>query len=235
MKLRHLFLSLSLLATGWGQSSEWTSSDGRTATMTLISVSKTGDKLTGTFKLNNGTVTTLSEDKLAETEKERLQAKLDEEVAETEKALIPVIEDTITPAIEKDLIVFDGRKMKRLSDFTPPTKYYLFYETASWCGPCQKFTPQLVEFYNEFKKSHGDQFELILLTSDNSKDAQEKYSESKKMEWPQMDYKDTKRFKKKFGVSSNGIPSLTLTDLSGKKISTGNAYGMLSKVKAQLK
>jgi len=235
MKFTAILLPLFSLSIAFSQSSQWTSSDGRNAVMNLLSVSEDGGKLSGKFKMSNGTVVTLSEDKLAKNEKTRLQEKFEEQKTKPEEVMAASKEDLIAPALEKNLLVFDGKRIKRLSDFTPPSKYYLFYETASWCPPCQKFTPDLVKFYDKYKKTHGDQFEIILLTSDKSEDAQEEYAKNKKMEWPQLDYKDTQRFEEKFGISSSGIPALTLTDVTGKIISKGNAFGMLSKVEKELK
>ncbi|CAA0818255.1 Probable nucleoredoxin 1 [Striga hermonthica] len=38
------------------------------------------------------------------------------------------------------------------------------YFSASWCGPCQRFTPNLVEAYNELKQV--DKFEVIFIFAD---------------------------------------------------------------------
>lgn len=39
-----------------------------------------------------------------------------------------------------------GSRLKRCEDATHPEKYYVFYYTASWCPPCQRFTPELVKW-----------------------------------------------------------------------------------------
>ncbi|MEM1222432.1 MAG: thioredoxin-like domain-containing protein, partial [Verrucomicrobiota bacterium] len=44
--------------------------------------------------------------------------------------------------------------------------YVLVYYSASWCPPCRKFTPGLVNFYK--KKKQGNNFELIFVSSDRS-------------------------------------------------------------------
>lgn len=114
-----------------------------------------------------------------------------------------------------DLVRLDGERLKRCKDATRPEKYYLFYYTASWCGPCQRYTPQLVEWYN---KNKNNNFELVLITSDRSEDAMEGYAASKKMPWPQLEFKEAKDFKKRFNHGVRGIPSLIVCELDGKNL-----------------
>lgn len=114
-----------------------------------------------------------------------------------------------------DLVRLKGKRLKRCKDATRPEKYYLFYYTASWCGPCQRYTPQLVEWYN---KNKNDNFELVLITSDRSEDAMEGYAASKKMPWPQLDIKKTQDFKERFDHGVRGIPSLIVCELDGKNL-----------------
>jgi len=222
MKFTTILLSLFSISIAFSQPSQWTSSDGRNAVMTLLSVSEDGDQLSGKFKMSNGTVVTLSEDKLAEVEKARLEEKLKGQKTKPQEDDTPAVEDAVDdvifPAL-KDKVIVGGRKeMVAMTDFKAPEKYYLFYSTASWCGPCQSFTPDLVKFYKKYKRSHEELFEIVLLSSDKNEEGQVKYTDDKKMEWPQLSPKDSSSFKGKFRIPGGGIPNLTLTDTSGKII-----------------
>ncbi|NJR41374.1 MAG: redoxin family protein [Akkermansiaceae bacterium] len=79
--------------------------------------------------------------------------------------------------LDGDLLKLDGKSLKSYKDGKKPKKYYVFYYTASWCPPCQKFTPSLVDFYN---KNKNDDFEVILITSDEGEKAMEEYAEEKR-------------------------------------------------------
>lgn len=118
-------------------------------------------------------------------------------------------------ALLGNLLRLDGKRLKRCDDATRPEKYYVFYYTASWCGPCQRYTPQLVEWY---KKNKSDTFELVLISSDSSEDAMENYAASKGMPWPQLEMKETKAFKKSFNHGVRGIPSLIVCKLEGENL-----------------
>jgi nucleoredoxin len=98
-------------------------------------------------------------------------------------------------------------------------KYYAFYYSASWCPPCRAFTPDLVQFYRDFKPSHPD-FELIFVAFDHSSDNMLDYMRSDGMPWPAIWYADiddpgleTKKY------CGSGIPCLVLVDSDGTVLS----------------
>ncbi|XP_058769080.1 probable nucleoredoxin 1 [Vicia villosa] len=104
-----------------------------------------------------------------------------------------------------DQVKIDSLKGKKLG----------FYFSASWCGPCQRFTPALVEVYNELSPK-GD-FEVVFLSADE--DDEEFQSYFSKMPWLAVPYSDSEtrsRLDDLFHV--NGIPHLVLLDETGKVV-----------------
>jgi thiol-disulfide isomerase/thioredoxin len=98
-------------------------------------------------------------------------------------------------------------------------KYWAFYYSASWCGPCRSFTPDLVSFYRSFKPDHPD-FELIFVNLDDNEDAMENYMRADSMPWPAIwhaDIDNPELEAKKY--CGNGIPCLVLVDADGNVIS----------------
>jgi nucleoredoxin len=118
------------------------------------------------------------------------------------------------------LLVMDHGTPKEFDASTlKDVKYWAFYYSASWCGPCRAFTPKLVDFYKYFKKSHPN-FEVIFVGNDGTQDAMLAYMKTDEMPWPSMKYPDLDKpavsVKKYFGP---GIPDLVLTDENGKVLS----------------
>ncbi|MFT5905019.1 MAG: thiol-disulfide isomerase/thioredoxin [Cryomorphaceae bacterium] len=109
--------------------------------------------------------------------------------------------------------------------------YVLFYWSAHWCGPCRKFTPQLVEFYNTH--GGGEKFEVILVSSDRSEEAMKDYMIKEKMPWYAIDYTKKKNAGlKKF--CGRGIPNIMLIDRKGNQLARGRAT-VITKMKELLK
>jgi nucleoredoxin len=103
-------------------------------------------------------------------------------------------------------------------------KLIAFYFSAEWCGPCRKFTPQLVDYYKRVAPEHPE-FEIVFYSSDKSQYAMEKYMRDENMPWPAIDFpklKDKTVLKKNAG---DGIPSLVLVDASGNVISSAVSNG----------
>ncbi|KAK4269926.1 hypothetical protein QN277_023020 [Acacia crassicarpa] len=87
------------------------------------------------------------------------------------------------------------------------------YFSASWCGPCKRFTPTLVEAYNEVS-AKGD-FEIIFVSADEDEDAFKGYFS--KMPWLAIPFSDSDtrdRLDELFKVQ--GIPHLVILDENGK-------------------
>ena len=61
------------------------------------------------------------------------------------------------------------------------------YFSANWCPPCRAFTPQLVQWYNRFKKSsNGSNFDIVFLSSDKTVEDFNEYF--KEMPWYAVPY-----------------------------------------------
>jgi thiol-disulfide isomerase/thioredoxin len=195
----------------------WTRNDGKTAELELISVTESDGEKAGEFKTRGGQKVTLKSSVLSEADA-KLLAEWKPETAAAPAGAASVFDDVL----DGNLVKLSGKSLKPFKDLKKPSKYYLFYYTASWCGPCQKFTPALVDFYNQ--KKNGE-FEAVLVSSDRDEDAMENYSVEKKMPWPQLKLSKVEKFKREFKHPGTGIPNLVLCDLEGKLIKTSYVDG----------
>ncbi|GLT86453.1 hypothetical protein SLE2022_045930 [Rubroshorea leprosula] len=88
-----------------------------------------------------------------------------------------------------------------------------FYFSASWCGPCQSFTPKLVDVYQQLSPK-GD-FQIIFVSGDEDDESFNEYFS--KMPWLAIPFSDSEtrdRLDELFKVS--GIPHLVILDEDGK-------------------
>ncbi len=76
----------------------------------------------------------------------------------------------------------EGKKVK-LSDFAGKGKYVLVDFWASWCGPCRRSMPELIEFYN---KNKGKGLEIVGVSLDNNGQAWQKAIKALGLPWQQM-------------------------------------------------
>lgn len=203
----------------------WTSADGRAATMTLVEVTEENGEKVGKFKLRNGKTVSVKASGLSDDDAKRLAEWVDPNAPEPTGP-----ESVFDETLEGNLVRLDGKSLKKCEDATKPAKFYVFYYTASWCPPCQAFTPSLVKWYNDNK---NDNFELVLITSDRDEDSMEGYAKDKKMPWPQLELKKASKFKGKFNHGVTGIPSLIVCDLEGENL--GNFRSKLAELTGLVK
>ncbi|MGB6223123.1 thioredoxin-like domain-containing protein [Haloferula sp.] len=224
MKTTILLATLALSGFAFAEFETWTSSDGRSAELELVRVTESGGEKTGEFKLKNGKIVKIPASGLTDDDAKRLNEwKSPEEIAAAEAAPPSVFDEIL----DGNLVRLEGKSLKKLKDATKPEKFYVFYYTASWCGPCQKYTPSLVEFYNKHK---NDNFEIVLITSDSNEASMEEYAKSKEMPWPQLKMKEVEDFKKEFKHGVTGIPSVIVCKLDGTNLGNFRDLNALEKL-----
>lgn len=111
----------------------------------------------------------------------------------------------------------DGKEVK-LSDYVGKGKVVLIDFWASWCGPCRREMPNLVEAYKQYK---GKNFEIVGVSLDRDLEAWKKGIADLKITWPQMSdlkYWDCEGAKL-YAVSS--IPHTLLVDAEGTIVARG--------------
>lgn len=224
MKTSILLTTLALTGFAFAEFETWTSSDGRSAELELVKVTESGDGKTGEFKLKNGRIVKIPASGLTEEDARRLDEwKSPEELAAEAAAPASIFDDIL----DGNLLRLEGKSLKSYKDGPKPEKLYVFYYTASWCGPCQQYTPSLVDFYNKHK---NDNFEIVLITSDSNEASMEEYAKSKKMPWPQLKMKEVEDFKKEFKHGVTGIPSVIVCKLDGTKLGNFRDLNALEKL-----
>ncbi|MES2439768.1 MAG: thioredoxin-like domain-containing protein [Verrucomicrobiota bacterium] len=214
-----IFIGFAFAGYASAEFASWTNKDGKSVELDLVNVTQADGQPQGEFKMRSGRTAILKAADLSEADAKRLAEWKPAATPAAAAANVTSAPSVFDDALDGNLVSLKGKGLASQKDFVKPTKYYLFYYTASWCGPCQKFTPSLVDFYNS-KKPGSDEFEIILVTSDSDEESMEEYAVEKKMPWPQLKLSKVDRFKKEFKHPGGGIPNLVLTDTEGKLLKT---------------
>eukprot|EP01018_Ginkgo_biloba_P027556 Gb_30883 [translate_table: standard] len=115
---------------------------------------------------------------------------------------------------ERDFVIGHGGKV-RVSELVGKT--VCLYFSAHWCGPCQNFTPQLVQIYNELKKK-GEALEIVFISDDREEHAFQEYYGS--MPWLALPFGDkTEKILSRY-FQIQGIPTLIVLGPDGKTVQT---------------
>jgi len=131
---------------------------------------------------------------------------------------------TIWDALGSEFLNGNDGDTVSIDEVKETSKVIGLYFSAHWCGPCQRFTPELAKAYTEHLKAKG--LEIVFLSSDNSMaEFSEYYKEMPWLAIPNGDPRE-KKLSKLFGVS--GIPSLVLLDAATGATITSSARGKVS-------
>lgn len=182
--------------------------------------------------IKSGAYQTSHADALAAVERQRAQAQ--RQAAETERLrkmdrlyrTLPPRERTTPQAVETRSVVADILKgdlvYSRNGSLAPfddggleNKKIIALYFSAQWCGPCRKFTPKLVEYYNRVKAAHPE-FEIVFVSSDRSAFGMEMYMREMQMPWPAVNFGKLASKEALTKYKGDGIPCLVVLDASGK-------------------
>lgn len=124
----------------------------------------------------------------------------------------------------------EGEKVK-LSDYVGKGKVVLVDFWASWCGPCRREMPNLVDLYAKYKNKN---FEIVGVSLDQSGEAWKNAIKQLNISWPQMSdlkYWDCEGAKL-YAVSS--IPHTVLIDKDGTILARGLAGEALQEKLAEV-
>jgi thiol-disulfide isomerase/thioredoxin len=126
---------------------------------------------------------------------------------------------TVLSQLKGKLVALSGNNTIPASDSTVgDPKYFALYFGAGWCGPCHKFTPDLVSFYNEMKPKHPE-FEVVFMSHDTSAPEMQKYMAEMHMPWPALRWDAVKWTTQLNHLCGPGIPCLVLVDSHGQIVS----------------
>ncbi|MFC1604251.1 TlpA family protein disulfide reductase [Planctomycetota bacterium] len=118
-----------------------------------------------------------------------------------------IVEGHVFPTLEFASLSGDQVNLANLKG-----KVVLIDFWATWCGPCRRVMPDLVETYKEY---HDQGFEIIGISLDKDQSQLEKYMLDMGITWQQ--YYDglgwSNKMAKRFGV--RGIPHIVLVDKNG--------------------
>lgn len=103
-------------------------------------------------------------------------------------------------------------------------KLIVVYHGASWCGPCQKFSPTLVKFVSESGKDNPGLF-VVMLSADTKDKDLFAYAEHGKMPWPLVTKENVDKMPLFKSMFSNFIPHLLVLDHNGKVLASSEAGG----------
>ena len=133
--------------------------------------------------------------------------------------------DALSQFLKDDLVQLHNGTVTHAEETALANKKLIaFYFSAEWCGPCRKFTPQLVDYYKRVAPEHPE-FEIVFYSADRSLFAMEKYMREQSMPWLAIDFSKLKEKEVLKKNAGDGIPSLVLVDASGNVISSSQNVG----------
>ena len=148
-------------------------------------------------------------------------------VASEVKQAVPAYEPggVIERALAGKLVAMEGgglraREPRRLAG----VKFFGIYFSASWCGPCRQFTPDLVDAYGKIRALYPE-FEIVHVNRDRTEGDMAAYMRDDKMPWPALRWSALRHTAEIERFAGSGIPCLVLIDENGQVLSDSYRWG----------
>ncbi len=98
--------------------------------------------------------------------------------------------------------------------------YYIYLQSASWCGPCQAAMPDIAKAYGKMKRSK--RVELILVSWDKTEAAAKAFAKKHRGRFPIVMKGNEKLADLEGFRQAGGIPNAIIVDKEGNVIKTGH-------------
>ncbi len=143
---------------------------------------------------------------MTECAKEAFALAAKEAQANTARAILPdgPMHENLVKLIGPELLNASGQPVdSRVLNDVPNV---LLYFSAKWCAPCRRFTPQLVNYYEQAGKDRD--FAVVLVSSDRSADKMLEYMKGSNMNWYTVPFERIQASGIKQAWGGRGIPNL---------------------------
>jgi len=139
----------------------------------------------------------------------------------TVRALRPAVRfDKAADTIQVERLGDDGTVVHE--DFQPRlTPYLAVYHGASWCPPCQRFSPRLAEFYRDADKTKS-RFQLLMVNYDRSDADMIAYMRQHRMGFPGVNRSGAGAWG---AATGDGIPNLIIIDTATGRVVSSSFDG----------
>lgn len=119
------------------------------------------------------------------------------------------------------------KKMKKVKGrLNAKADYYIYLFSASWCGPCCKEMPEIVETYKKMKKD--GRVEIILMGKDDSPAAVKSFIKDFDIKFYAVMASDKKAKDVPGFTNPSGIPFCVIVDRYGRSITQGHPGSIIS-------
>lgn len=122
-----------------------------------------------------------------------------------------------------ELVNAAGRKVP--TETALKGKMVAVYFSASWCGPCRGFTPQLVKFYRAAAKRGN--LEIVFVSWDKTQNDMFGYMKKDSMPWLALPFGAAEGKALKSELKVGGIPTLAVFGSDGNLISNDGRWDVV--------
>lgn len=212
--------SIFAVSSAFAKVETWTNREGKSMEAELVS----SDGVNGSFRKPDGTAYLYALNKLSDADQARAKdfaaANPNAAPLTPPVAAKPATAGKLTSELMGKIATAKGNSMTLVNrDKIFGAKYYAIYFSAHWCPPCRGFTPQLVAAYPDLKAKNPD-FEVIFVSSDESKENMLTYMTEYKMPWPGVRFELIKSLSAVQRYSGKGIPNLVFVTADGEVLSS---------------